>query len=130
MTGEGIVVKLNGNTATVKIKRSSACGHDCGECNLCKNPDIEVDILNPINAKIGDKVKIGTDTAEVLKSAFLLYMLPIIGAMVLYILLNSFGLSNKVCIISEFLWIALWYLFIRHYSKHKVTMSVALEIIE
>ena len=51
MTGEGIVVKSNGNTATGKIKRSSACGHDCGECNLCKNPDIEVDILNPINAK-------------------------------------------------------------------------------
>ena len=130
MTGEGLVIKTCGNTATVKIKRSSACGHDCGECNLCKNPDIEVEILNPIGAQKGDRVKIGTDTAKVLKSAFLLYMLPIIGALVLYIALSSFDIATGYLIGAEVLWIALWYAFIRYYSKHNITMSCALEILK
>ena len=130
MTGEGIVVKLNGNTATVRIKRSSACGHDCGECNLCKNPDIEVDILNPIGAKIGDRVKIGTDTRKVMLSAFVLYMLPIVGAFVLYGVLSSLNISAKIAVVSEIVWFALWFVYVRHFSKHKVTMSCALEIVE
>lgn len=130
MTGEGLIIKTCGNTATVKIKRSSACGHDCGECNLCKNPDIEVEILNPIGAQKGDRVKIGTDTAKVLKSAFMLYMLPIIGALVLYMVLSSFNIATGYLIGAEALWITLWYVFIRHYSKHNVAMSCALEILK
>ncbi len=130
MTGEGIVIKTKGNTATVKIKRSSACGHDCGECNLCKNPDIEVEILNPIGAVVGDRVKIGTDTAKVLKSAFLLYMLPVIGALAIYIVLSSFNIATGYCIGAEVLWIAVWYVFICHYSKHNIAMSRALEILK
>lgn len=129
MTGEGTVTKLNGNIATVRIKRSSACGHDCGECNLCKNPDIEVEILNPIGAKIGDRVKIGTDTSKVLQDAFLLYMLPVTGALILYIILSSFKLGTSAFIIAEIVWIALWYVFIRHYSKNRITMSCAIEIL-
>lgn len=130
MTGEGIVVKLNGNTATVRIKRSSACGHDCGECNLCENPNIEVDILNPIGAKIGDRVKIGTDTGKVMLSAFILYMLPLIGAFVLYGVLSSMSLSATVMVAAEVVWFAIWFAYVRHFSKHKVTMSCALEIVE
>ena len=129
MTGEGIVIRADGNVATVKIKRSSACGHDCGECNLCKNPDIEVKILNPIGAQVGDRVRIGTDTSKVLKDAFLLYMLPIIGAFVLYITLDSFGLGNAICIGAEVVWAVLWFVFIRHYSKNSVSMSCAIEIL-
>ena len=130
MTGEGIVVKVSGNIATVRIKRSSACGHDCGECNLCKNPDIETDILNPIDAKPGDRVKIGTDTSKVLLSAFVLYMLPFVGAFVLYGLLSSFGLSSVTTIVSEVLWFALWFAYVLYFNKHKVAMSCAMEIVE
>lgn len=130
MTGEGIVIRADGKVATVKIKRSSACGHDCGECNLCKNPDIEVKILNPIGARVGDRVKIGTDTSKVLKDAFLLYMLPIIGAFVLYVVLDSLGAGNALCIIAEVIWVLLWFGFIRYYSKNSVSMSCAVEILK
>jgi len=130
LTGEGVVIKTSGNTATVKVKRSSACGHDCGECNLCKNPDIEVEILNPVGAKPGDRVKIGTDTSKVMRDAFLLYMLPLIGAFVLYGVLDSLNTGNALCIFAEVVWLGLWYGFIRYYSKNKVTMSCALEILE
>ena len=130
MTGEGIVIRTNGKDAIVKIKRSSACGHDCGECNLCKNPDIEVKILNTIGAGVGDRVKIGTDTSKVLKDAFLLYMLPIIGAFVLYVVLSSLGAGNALCIIAEAIWAVLWFVFIRYYSKNSVSMSCAVEILE
>ncbi len=130
MTGEGIVIRTSGETATVKIKRSSACGHDCGECNLCKNPDIEVEILNHIGAKAGNRVKIATDTAKVLRDTFFLYMLPVLGALVLYVILSAFGLSSAICIVLEVIWFLLWYLFIRYYSRHSVTMSCAVEILK
>ena len=129
MTGEGIVTETNGNVATVKIKRSSACGHDCGECNLCKNPDIEVKVLNPLGAAVGSRVKLGTDTGKVLKDAFLLYMLPIIGAFVLYIVLSSFNAVSWVCIAAEILWFVLWLVFIRHHSKNNVSMSIIVEVL-
>lgn len=130
MTGEGLVVKTKGNIATVRVKRSSACGHDCGECNLCKNPDIEVDILNPVGAKIGDIVKIGTDTSKVMFSAFILYMLPLVGAFVLYGVLGLFDLTAKITVICEVLWFLLWFVFVIYFNKNKVTMSSALEIVE
>jgi len=130
LTGEGLVVKTKGNIATVRVKRSSACGHDCGECNLCKNPDIEVDILNPVGAKIGDIVKIGTDTSKVMFSAFILYMLPLVGAFVLYGVLGLFDLTAKITVICEVLWFLLWFVFVIYFNKNKVTMSSALEIVE
>ena len=129
MVSKGVVTKTNGDYATVLVQRSSACGHDCGECNLCKNPQIETNVLNPINAKAGDTVVIETDTPKVLKNAFMLYMLPVIVFFVSYIMgvqLTEF-LTFRIALICVCL--LLWLLFIRTYSKKHPITSIAKEVI-
>ena len=129
MQGKGIVVKTSGNTATVRIRKSSACGHDCGECRVCNNPEIEVDILNPINAKAGDTVLIGEDTSRILLHAFLLYILPVVGAMLVYAVCYSAAFSALLSALAVAVWLAVWFAYMRYYSKNKVTKSCALEVI-
>ena len=129
MLGKGKIVKNCGKTAIVRIQKSSACGHDCGECRVCNNPEIEVEILNPINAKQGDTVIIGTDTGKVLLSAFLLYILPIIGILFIYAITDSLGLTVPakagICVLFG----VVWFLYMRYYSKNKITQSCALEVV-
>ncbi len=129
MTGKGIIVKTNGATATARISKSSACGHDCGECRLCNNPQIEVEILNPINAAVGDTVLIGTSTSKVLRDTFLLYMLPVIGAIIFYA--AGSALFHSVIYASALvaIYLTLWFIAMKHYSKNKVAMSSALEVV-
>ena len=129
MTGKGIIIKTNGATAVARIKKSSACGHDCGECRLCHNPEIEAEILNPINAKVGDTVVIGTDTSKVLKDAFLLYMLPVIGAIVFYTAGSALFRSVIWSAVLTVAFLSVWFAAMRRYSKNKVVMSSALEVI-
>lgn len=129
MVGKGKIVKTCGNTATVRIRKSSACGHDCGECRVCNNPEIDVEISNPINAKPGDTVTIGTDTGKVLFSAFLLYIVPVIGTLFVYMITDSFGASVPAKIGFCMFFVAVWFAYMRYYSKNKVTQSCALEVV-
>lgn len=129
MVGKGQIVKTCGKTAIVRIRKSSACGHDCGECRVCSNPEIEVEILNPVNAKPGDTVIIGTDTGTVLFSAFLLYILPIIGLLFVYMIADNFGLSIPIKAGLCVLFAIVWFLYMRYYSKNKVIQSCALEVV-
>ena len=129
MTGKGIIIKTNGATAIARIKKSSACGHDCGECRLCHNPEIEAEILNPINANVGDTVIIGTDTSKVLKDAFLLYMLPVIGAIVFYTAGSALFRSVIWSAVLTVAFLSVWFAAMRRYSKNKVVMSSAFEVI-
>lgn len=129
MTGVGTVVKLQGDTAVVKVPRASACGHDCGECSLCDNPDIDAVVKNPIGAKIGDTVRISQSTSKILFSAFLIYILPIIGAFLIYALIISFTDSSLYLTLGEVLWILIWLLFIQSHSKKHTPMSIITEVI-
>jgi len=129
LVGKGKIVKTCGKTAIVRIRKSSACGHDCGECRVCSNPEIEVEILNSINAKSGDTVIIGTDTVRVLFSAFLLYILPIIGILFVYVIADALGTSVPVKAGLCILFATAWFLYMRYYSKNKVTQSSALEVV-
>lgn len=89
-----------------------------------------MDILNPIGAKVGDRVKIGEDTSKVLLYAFVLYVLPLMGAFLLYGVLSFNNLCATITAASEVIWFALWFGFVLYFNKHKVTKSSALEIVE
>ena len=130
MIGNGIVVKTDGKRAIVRIRKSSACGHDCGECRLCNNPEFETEVVNNIGAKIGDKVSIGAPTSEVLFSAFLVYMLPVIGVLVIGILLSSLFESSFAIALGCVLWVLLWFIIIRRRNRINASkMSTILEVI-
>ena len=129
MQGKGIVINANGETATVRIRKSSACGHDCGECRVCNNPEIEVEVVNSADAKAGDTVLIGADTVGVLWSAFLLYILPIIGAFAVYIISQVLTLGKYATFFLVITWISAWFVFMRHRAKTVTIKSCILEVI-
>ena len=80
-TEEGIVIKVGDRTAWVKTTRSSACNH-CASRKSCQageqGKEMEVEVTNPVGAKIGDRIVLYFETASLLKAAFLLYVFPIL----------------------------------------------------
>jgi len=130
MVGNGVVVKTNGNRAIVRIRKSSACGHDCGECRVCNNPEFETEVINNVGAAVGDKVLIGAPTSEVLFSAFLVYMLPVLGVLFTGILLSSFFENSFVIASGCVLWVLIWFFIIRRRNRgNDSKMSTILEVI-
>lgn len=67
-------------TATVMHVRESACSGDCHKCSGCgaAKEAIILEARNAIGAKVGDLVKIQSETGPVLKAAVVLYVLPMV----------------------------------------------------
>ena len=74
-------------TAKVMLVRQSACSGDCHKCSGCGA--VEQTMLltarNPIGAKPGDLVNISSESGPVLKGAAILYLLPLVLFIVLYL---------------------------------------------
>lgn len=75
----------NQSTAILEIERKTACGL-CGKTRGCGNSiwgklfahqSSAFKAQNHINAKVGDSVIVGINETALLKSAFLLYILPL-----------------------------------------------------
>jgi sigma-E factor negative regulatory protein RseC len=80
---EGVVISINGNMAKVKANRHG----DCKNCGACPGDQaMVVDALNTVKAKPGQRVAFEIKQANMLRAAFVVYMLPLIaifiGAMV------------------------------------------------
>lgn len=86
---EGIVIKVSGTTAVVRTMQKTAC-ESCAEKGHChasgNRKEMEVETVNPINARVGDAVVVSFDSRRLLLLAFFLYVFPvifmIIGALV------------------------------------------------
>ena len=79
MKETGIVKEASGEFCKVVVMRKSACGENCASCSGgCKLQNQICLVKNTKGAKAGDKVEIEIDTMTVLKSAFLVYILPIL----------------------------------------------------
>lgn len=99
MQQAGRVIDTEEDIARVEIRRVSACGENCAMCKGgCKPTKHIATVNNKVGAKPGDIVKIKTDDARVLKSAALLYILPILVLFVFYaiayILTENTGVSS------------------------------------
>lgn len=67
-------------TAQVIHVRESACSGDCHKCSGCgaAKEAVVFTAQNPIGAKVGDLVKVESQTAPVLKAAVVFYVLPLV----------------------------------------------------
>lgn len=77
---EGVVIGTKDNKALVKTQRSSACT-GCVALEVChrgEGEEMVIETLNPIGAKIGERVKIVIEPGIFLKASFLVYIIPII----------------------------------------------------
>lgn len=110
MQEEGLIVEVRGELAKVEIQRSSACGH-CHACQMGTNGMMIAEVQNPVNAKVGEKVKIETPSGAVLKATFMVYIFPLTGLAVGYIIgkaithseLIGIGLGIGMIVFSFFL---------------------------
>ncbi|MGB5985190.1 MAG: SoxR reducing system RseC family protein [Desulfobacterales bacterium] len=93
-TEEGIVTHIvSRDIVQVKTVRSSAC-KACSARHSCKpgeTQEMNVEVLNPLGAKPGDRVVLTFDTGNLLKATFLLYILPIAGLLAGAIVGNHLG---------------------------------------
>ena len=82
---QGVVTRLNTGgvppTAWVKIVRTGAC-ESCSSrhsCNVGKGGQTdEVEAVNPVKARIGDRIQVTMGTGSLIKATFLLYLFPIL----------------------------------------------------
>lgn len=100
----GNVVALDGSYAIVNIKRNSACG-SCKACELgtSNKGEININIENTLGAQVGDQVKVQMETPDILKAAFLVYMIPLLallaGVTITYLIGNAIGRTNELLMI-------------------------------
>lgn len=73
---EGIVLSVSGSLAKVKTSRHTDC-ENCGSCP--GNTAIVLDVVNQIGARPGQLVVVEVQELDMLKSAFIVYMLPLIA---------------------------------------------------
>lgn len=97
MREEGFVKTVSGEMCEVIIKRKTACGENCASCKGgCEVKNQVCISQNVIGAKTGDRVLIEMDSARVLKSAFLVYILPILAFLTAFTVASENGGGNFV----------------------------------
>lgn len=80
MKEEGVVVETHGEFARVEAKRGKSC-EGCAAKGACRpggDDSMIIEALNPIHARTGDRVSFELAPGALLKSTFLLYMMPVI----------------------------------------------------
>ena len=96
----GTVISVNDKRATVAVKRVSACGENCANCKgSCVSTTATSVVENNIGAKVGDTVKIESDTNSVIRAAIALYMVPVLIAIFAAVIAYSVNLSNLFVIL-------------------------------
>jgi Positive regulator of sigma E activity len=73
---QGVVIETSENIAKVKSNRHG----DCKNCGACPGDNATVlDVQNPLGAKPGQRVVFEIKEENMLKAAFVVYILPIIS---------------------------------------------------
>lgn len=127
----GYVVKTDEQFAWVHTERKSTCGQcaaqkGCGTNVFSKvlgNKHTELKAINTANAEIGDTVVLGLRESVLLKSAFIMYMLPLmlmfIFAFLTQVFFNAFGREVSQLWIGMFAvaGLSLGFAYARHFAK-------------
>ncbi len=91
----GTVISVDKNMATVAVKRVSACGENCANCRGACETTTAVSVAeNRAGAVVGDTVKIESDSASVIRAAVVLYILPVLAAILAAVVCYGIELSD------------------------------------
>ena len=138
MQTKAVVIATDGMFATVETERKSAC-EGChkaeeGGCSVCSlmgsDRKIATKAINTVGARIGDTVMIESNTSRMLWYAVLVFILPILVALIGWGISSLFTAKLAVQTISAFAGFALSLLGVAIYSKKISTCRCDVEIIE
>ncbi|MCR5664405.1 MAG: SoxR reducing system RseC family protein [Oscillospiraceae bacterium] len=107
MTQEAVVTRLlPEGMAEVAVKRTTACGGNCGSCESCVfENELKTPALNRIEAKPGQKVLIRSESSKVFGAAMLVYVMPLLFFLFGYALAVVLGLSENLRIVFSFVFL-------------------------
>ena len=112
------------STATLEIERKTACGL-CGQTRGCGNSiwgklfahqSTAFKAQNLINAKVGDSVIVGINENALLKSALLLYILPLVTLFLGAILAKQFNASDVSAMTGALIGLALGLVWVKGHT--------------
>lgn len=79
----GFVVTTSKDMAKVVVGRTSACGENCASCgSSCNTPGVSLEVKNTLGAKPGDYVELKAQTSQILKSAAIVYLFPLLAMII------------------------------------------------
>lgn len=122
MIEQGIVEKIEENIAIVKIYKNASCDN----CNLCESggqPDERIlKVKNILSSKKGDWVQIQIPSSTIVKSAFMIFFLPVVSLILGYFIGQTLGNAMEIytdipSIGSALLFTALSFWVIRKYDS-------------
>ena len=105
MTQDAIVYKcLDRERAEVVVTRATACGSNCASCeaSVFQN-EINTVARNLVGARPGQKVLIESKSSRVYGAIMLVYIVPILLAVLGCFLAYGTGASEGVCVLCTFL---------------------------
>lgn len=105
MTQDAVVFRcLNDDTAEVVVTRATACGSNCGSCEACVfQNELKTVARNLIGAKPGQKVLIESKSSRIYGAILLVYIVPILLAVLGCWAAYAAGASEGICVLCTFL---------------------------
>ena len=131
----GLVVDIKENKAIIAVRRHDVCGK-CGGCGVAVSGSGEnhLEAINQVNAVIGQTVRVASDTADVLKASFMVYMVPMIALLVgIYVgqlLDGTFSIFARFDVILGIVFLLGSYFLVRGYDRKVSRRQVAATVIE
>ena len=87
-TEQGLVIEVINNIANIKVGRHS----DCSNCGACSGSDsVIISANNQIGAKVGQRVVFEVQEVNVLRGAFIVFVMPLISAFIGVLIGNFVG---------------------------------------
>lgn len=131
---EGLVVEVDNNIAKVKLIRHSEC-ENCGSCS--GQNEVIQSAHNNVGAKLGQRVFIKVENNNVLKAAFIMFVLPLLaiaaGIIIAELVSKIFQISSVIPdIIGVCVCVLISVTIIKHFDKHidlTQTLPIVVDII-
>lgn len=107
MDGQGIVVSLRGNKASVRVSGEAGCAGCAGksQCYSSGHKGHEITVLNDFGAVVSDRVVFEADSGKVVLAAVLIWVVPLLAMIIGYLAGERLG-GGIVPIAAAFLFMA------------------------
>lgn len=105
MTQDAVVFRcLDDERAEVVVTRATACGANCESCEACVyQNELKTVARNLIGARPGQKVLIESKSSKVYGAILLVYIVPILLAVLGCFAAYAMGASEGICVLCTFL---------------------------
>ncbi len=101
MREEGVVVGVQGRLVRVRMKPASDCGSCCA-CSALGGTDREFEIESDLPVQVGSHVVVDIPQGSPWLSAFLVFLLPLIGLLSVVIVGDQLGAGDGTLLILGF----------------------------